>query len=172
MKTTAGARAVAILLIAVGCATSPSDDLAANKALVREFTEAANGADWQRLERIVAEDFARHSAATAGPPVTSRDEFIQLQKVFLDSFPDQHVRLVQLVAERDLVAALATYSGTQMGPMGDFPATGKTVQAPILAVFRIESGRIAELWVEWDNVAMLAQLGLFPSRPSSQVIKE
>ena len=46
--------------------------------------------------------------------------------------------------------------------MGDFPATGNAVQAPFLAMFRIESGRIAELWVEWDNVAMLSQLGLFP----------
>lgn len=153
---------VTLLVIGVGCATSPSGELDANKDLVREFTEATNAADWDGLAEIVADDFSRHSAATTGPPVSSRDEFIQLQKVFLGSFPDQHVRLEQLVAEGDLVAALATYSGTQTGPMGDFPATGRTVQAPFLAMFRIESGRIAELWLEWDNVAMLTQLGLFP----------
>ena len=34
-----------------------------------------------------------------------------------------------------------------------------------VAMFRIDSGRIAELWVEWDNVAMLSQLGLFPPSP-------
>jgi predicted ester cyclase len=49
--------------------------------------------------------------------------------------------------------------------MGAFPATGKRVQAPFLAMFRMESGQIAELWVEWDNVAMLTQLGLFPPSP-------
>jgi steroid delta-isomerase-like uncharacterized protein len=165
MRTRAIVPALSVLVMAVGCATSPSGELNFNKDLVRAFTEAGNAADWNGLAEIVAEDFTRHSAATAGPPVTSRDEFIELQKVFLSSFPDQHVKLEQLVAEGNLVAALATYSGTQTGPMGDFLATGKAVQAPFLAMFRIESGRIAELWVEWDNVAMLSQLGLFPPSP-------
>ncbi len=73
--------------------------------------------------------------------------------------------LDQLVAEGDLVAVRATYSGTQEGPLGELPATGRTVRAPFLGLFRIESGRIAELWVEWDNLAMLTQLGLFPPPP-------
>ncbi len=42
------------------------------------------------------------------------------------------------------------------------PATGKPVALKFLSIFRIEDGRIAELWVEYDNVAMLTQLGLFP----------
>ncbi len=162
MGTRAIVTAIALLVMAIGCTMSLNGDLNANKNLVRKFTEAANAADWDELAEIVADDFTRHSAATAGPPVTSRDEFIQLQKTFLISFPDQHVRLEKLVAEGDLVAALAIYSGTQTGPLGEFPATGRNVQAPFLAIFRIESGRIAELWLEWDNITMLSQLGLFP----------
>jgi ketosteroid isomerase-like protein len=51
--------------------------LEANKELVRQFTEAVNAADWEALAAVVSEDFTRHSAATAGPPVTSREAFIQ-----------------------------------------------------------------------------------------------
>lgn len=153
---------MALLLVTVGCAPSQTAQLEANKDLVRQFTEATNAADWDALSEIVAEDFTRHSAATAGPEVTSRDEFIELQKSFLVSSPDQRVTMQQLIAEGDRVAGLATYSGTQTGPIGDMPATGNTVEIPFLGMFRIESGRIAELWVEWDNVAMLTQLGLFP----------
>ncbi len=133
-----------------------------NKALVRRFNAATNEQRWNALAELVADDFTRHSAATAGPPVTSRQQFIALQKSFLESFPDQWVTLEDLVAEGDRVAVRATYTGTQSGPMGEFPATGKRVSAPFLGIFRIESGRIAELWVEWDNLAILTQLGLFP----------
>ena len=30
------------------------------------------------------------------------------------------------------------------------------------ALFRIADGRIAELWVTWDNMSALGQLGHFP----------
>ncbi len=162
MQTRAIAAAVTVVTLVFGCGASPKAQLEANKALARDFTEFTNAADWDALAGIVAADFTRHSAATAGPPVTSRDQFIELQKGFLESFPDQRVTLRQLVAEGDRVAVLATYAGTQTGPLGDLPATGESVEAPFLAIFRIESGRIAELWVEWDNLAMLTQLGLFP----------
>lgn len=85
------------------------------------------------------------------------------------SCPDQRVTIQQLVAEGDRVAGLATYSGTHTGPMGDSPATGERVEIPFLSILRIESVMIAELWVEWDNVALLTQLGLFPPLPDGGV---
>lgn len=161
--------AVTPLIVSLGCAVPPSGELEANKELVQQFNEATNAADWDALAGIVAEDFTRHSAASGEPQVTSRDAFIELQKGFLDSFPDQRVTLHRLVAEGDFVAVQATYSGTQTGPMAGLPATGNTVESPFLGIFRIQSGEIAELWVEWDNLAMLAQLGLFPPPPAASV---
>ena len=161
---------LASLLVAAvfGCTPSPTAQLEANKDLVRQFAEVTNAADWEALAAMVTEDLTRHSTATAGPPVTSREEFIQLQKSFQASFPDQRITVQQLVAEGDRVAILGTYSGTNTGPMGDIPATGKTVESPFLGIFRIESGLIAELWVEWDNLAMLTQLGLYPPPPPGE----
>jgi len=149
-----------------GCSPTLTADLEANKELIRRFGEVTNAGDWDALTPIMTEDFARYSVATAGPPVTSRAEFIELQKSFLVSFPDQRVTLRDMVAEGDRVAVLATYNATNTGPMGDIPATGKAVEVPFLAIFRIESGKIAELWAEWDNVAMLSQMGLFPPPPA------
>ncbi len=152
----------ALLALVSGCGTSPDARVQTDKNLVRRFTDLTNAADWDGLAEVMAENFTRHSAATPGPSVTSREQFVALQKGFLRTFPDQRVTIQQLVAEGNRVALLATYSGTQTGPLAEYPATGKRVEAPFLGIFRIESGRIAELWVEWDNLAMLTQLGLFP----------
>ncbi len=62
----------------------------------------------------------------------------------------------------DCVAGYFTYSGTQEGAMGPFPATGKKADLKYLGILRIEDGKIAEMWVEWDNLAMLTQLSHFP----------
>jgi len=160
---------MATFVLLAGCTPNPDDELAKNKEVVKQFIEVSNDASWDRLAAVVAADFKRHSAATAGEPVTSLEEFIALQQGFLTTFPDQHVRLDHMIAEGDHVAIRATYTGTQSGPMGAFPASGNKVDGPFIAFFRIESGKIAELWVEWDNVDMLTQLGLFPPpAPSSE----
>lgn len=153
------------LIIAIpiaACGPNQSDQLKANKDLVQRFTTALNNADWNALDELVTEDFQRHCQATHDVQVKSRDEFKNLQKSFLVSMPDQKVTNEMILAEGDKVAAYSTYSGTHTGPMGDIPATGKSVDLKCMGIFRIEKGKIAELWVEWDNISMLTQLGLFP----------
>ena len=145
-----------------GCTPNPDNELAKNKEVVLQFIEISNQANWDQLEDVMAADIKRHSAATAGEPVRSLEEFIALQQGFMSTFPDQHVRLDHMIAEDDYVAIRASFIGTQTGPMGEFPATGNKVDGPFIAFFRIEAGKIAELWVEWDNVDMLTQLGIFP----------
>ncbi len=151
--------------VALACAPRPSEKLTANKDLVRRFTAVLNAGDFDALDGLLTEDFSRHSQATPDVEVRSREDFKKLQKKFAAISPDQHIEIEMLVAEADKVAALATYTGTQTGPMGSFPATGKKYTMTFLSIFRIEGDRIAELWVEWDNMAILKQLGLLPPPP-------
>jgi steroid delta-isomerase-like uncharacterized protein len=157
---------LAVATLVLACGPCPSERLDANKDLVRRLTASVNAGDWGALDDLLTDDFCRHSQATADVQVRSRTEFKQLQESFAATMPDQHVTIEMLVAEADKVAAYATYTGTQTGPMGPFPATGKKVDSRFLSIFRIEDGRIAELWVEYDNLAMLTQLGLFPPPPA------
>lgn len=153
---------IALLVVVLYGCDNTSDRLEANKNLIRRFTEATNAADWNAFDELLTQDFKRHCQATPNVQVNSREEFKRLQESFLASMPDQKITVEMLIAEGDKVAGYATYSGTLTGPMGEFPATGKSVESKFLSIFRIEEGRIAELWVEWDNLAMLTQLGLFP----------
>ncbi len=146
----------------VACGPSTSKQIESNKNLIHRFTASTNAADWDAFDELLTEDFSRHCQATPNVQVSSREEFKKLQESFLVSMPDQQITIEMIIAEGDKVAVYATYSGTLTGPMGEFPPTGKSVDSKFISIFRIEEGRIAELWVEWDNLAMLTQLGLFP----------
>lgn len=159
--------AFALATLVAGCGAPATTQLEANKELVRRFGEAVNAADWDALDELMTEDFRRHSQATTEMQVNSLADFKQLQQMYLASMPDQRVTMEMMIAEGDKVAVYATYAGTNTGPLGDVPATGRAAAVKFLAMFRIEEGKIAELWVEWDNMAMLTQLGLFP--PPTQV---
>jgi len=130
-----------------------------NKLLVRAFVEAINAQDWPRVLATLSSDFSRHSTAAGGPGVRSAQELVAFLQAEFATFPDATEVLLDLVAEGDKVAARHHFRGTQLGPMGPFPPSGKVLNATYLAIYRVENQRIAKAWAEWDNLAGLKQLG-------------
>jgi steroid delta-isomerase-like uncharacterized protein len=136
-----------------------------NKAVVRAFVEAVNGQDWDRLDDLVAAEFVRHSHAAGPPPIHSRQELKAFLRAEFEAFPDWQENLEDLLAEGGKVAARHRCRGTQRGPLGPYPPSGKILNADYLAIYRIEGGRIVEAWAAWDNLSGLTQLG--HHRPSA-----
>ncbi len=134
----------------------------ANKQVVRSFADAGNRNDLEAFDTLLAPDFVRHCQATPEVTVTTCEDFKQFYRDTARTFPDQQMILDMLVAEGDRVAFWGRFTGTQEGQMGPFPPTGRRLVSEIGGMFRIEDGRIAELWVTWDNLSGLVQLGLFP----------
>ncbi len=133
-----------------------------NKEIAAQMINAINDRNYDMLDEVIALDLVRHCQATPNLNIRSLDEFKEFLKVDLKTFPDSHITTEMLIAEGDLVAGYFTYSGTQEGAMGPFPPTNKKAELKYLGILRIEDGKIAEMWVEWDNLAMLTQLGHFP----------
>jgi predicted ester cyclase len=56
-------------------------------------------------------------------------------------------------------------SGTHVGEFVGIPATGVDATWTIIAIWRIECGKIAEQWSEADGLAFFAQVGLLKWPP-------
>jgi len=130
-----------------------------NKALVLNFIHCVNVRDWEGLRRLLAPHFVRHSQSAGDPEVRSADELVSFLKNECITFPDAQETVLDLVAEGQKVAARSRFFGTQLGRLGSYPPSGKVLSATTLAIYRLEEGRIAEVWVEWDNLSGLRQLG-------------
>lgn len=125
--------------------------------LVLDFVDAVNQKDWRKIRGLVSPSFLRHSRA--GGDICGVDALLSFLEREFHSFPDAHEVCKQHFSKGDMVAVIMEFSGTQAGPLGEFPPTGIFVSAPYIAVYRVENGVIAESWAEWDNLSTLQTLG-------------
>lgn len=155
---------VSLCAFVLSCGPGSAERIENNKKTVRALVEAVNSRDNDRLDQIFIEGFTRHSEATPDVSITNRDQMKQFLRDDLKVFPDSKVTIARLIGENDFVAGEFRYEGTQKGKMGPFPASGKSAAVRYLAMMRMEQGKIAEMWVEWDNLSILSQLGHFPPK--------
>ncbi len=133
-----------------------------NKALLQRFVEALNQHQLDTLDDLVAPDFVRHCPATPGVDIRNLAAFKKFLETDQAGVPNGCYTVRFAVAEGDYVAVYCNYSGTQTGQWGPIPPTGKHVEFDFSGVVRFCSGRMAELWITWDNLGVLVQLGLAP----------
>jgi predicted ester cyclase len=142
-----------------GCVPTPDGRLEANKEIVRRFTKAQNNGDIELLNELLAADLVRHCQATPDADIRSREDFVLFYEASNSVFSNARLTIDIMVAEGDRVATYGTFTGRQDGRMGLFPPTGANVESKFMSILRLEDGKIAEIWIEWDNLAILTQLG-------------
>jgi steroid delta-isomerase-like uncharacterized protein len=130
-----------------------------NKALARRMVDAWNQGDLDALDELIAPDYVFHDPAdptTASGPAGAK----QMVSAFRTAFPDLRLTIAAEIAEGDKVVQRLTATGTHRGPLLGIPATGKQVTMSSIEVMRIERGKIAEHWDEFDMLGVLQQLGV------------
>ena len=153
------------LVVVMGCVCEPCDEGKKNKELVAEAFAVIEAGDLDKLDQFIAADYVRHCQATPDAQVTSLEGLKEFLLADRETVSDPKMVIHRMVAEDDLVAFWATYSGIQDGPMGPFPATGIRMELDFAGMHRIADDKIVETWVIWDNLTGLTQLGLFPPQP-------
>lgn len=138
-------------------------DPAGIRDLIQRLEDAMNSRQLDQLDAVVADDFVRHCQATPDFDVRSRDDFKDFLRQNTAAFPDNVQTFVQVVVEGDRAGIWTTYEGTQSGPFGPFPASDRKVSFDFGGIFRVQDGKLAELWVTWDNMMILGQLGHLPA---------
>lgn len=103
------------------------------KALGRRVYDAINAQDLAALEELFDRDVVRHAAGEVGLERAK----VAMTKAF-EAFPDTRFEVEDVFAETDRVALRVT---VHRGPRVD----GE--QLPIIMeIFRVENGRVAEIW--------------------------
>jgi predicted ester cyclase len=129
----------------------------ANKAVVRRYWyELWNEKRGEIIDEIAVDPVSFHFPGGQAHQPPSLKKWFQTALV---AFPDVHFTLNLEVAEGDLVAVHWSYVATNTGPFLGRPATGKRVTDTGIDIFRVENGKISEMWVVQDSLGLMQQLG-------------
>jgi steroid delta-isomerase-like uncharacterized protein len=155
----------ALALLAACSESSRIEDIEQrNMAVVRKAHADLAAGDFEAFKEAIAPNYVRHCQAM--PPefqeLRGTKEFFAFLEDFVEAVPNYTDTLSNMIAQGDRVAYVSTMTGTQTGPMGELPASGKSFTLVNIIIQRLEDGKVAETWVSWDNVAFLSQLGFMP----------
>jgi predicted ester cyclase/uncharacterized protein YndB with AHSA1/START domain len=84
----------------------------------------------------------------------------------LTAFPDFHFTVLDQLVDEDRVVIRYRGQGTHAAEFLGMPATGRSIDYTGLLLARVDSGRIAELWAQPDQLGLLKQLGAAPYNSS------
>ncbi|MFD1512046.1 ester cyclase [Halomarina rubra] len=122
---------------------------------VRSYLNAFNDRDYDRLSELLAADVIEHGIHDElhGP-----DEITGFLDAHFEAFPDYSGETDAMVAADDTVTVRYTVRGTHTGEFEDIEPTGRTAEWTGMAMYRVEDGKIAEVWLEENRLGLLEQL--------------
>jgi len=112
--------------------------------------------------KVVVERFLSEVLNEANPEsavdLIANETFLRHNDRFRVAFPDARVTTNRVLEEGNLVAVHLTGRGTHLGIFQGCPPTGCEWTATCTAIYRVDAGRIADAWMNWDWLAVMEQL--------------
>lgn len=137
------------------CPATSEDE---NVAIVAGWhEEVINNRNPSHLGDILAPE-VKHHAAGGYPRLLDADGIASMMDDFLVAFPDLRYTFDLVIAKDAYVVHRYTATGTQEGDLGAIPASGRQATWTGVNIFRVECGRIAEVWSEVDAISRNRQL--------------
>ena len=142
------------------------------KRVLEEAIELWNAGDREGWAALYDEDVVWE--APGGARIFGlADLKVKYFDALLEAAPDRASLDVSLFAEGEFVAEqgrhVGTHTGTWRAPDGvEIPATGKRLDFPFCAIFRVENEKISSIRLYYDPVEVLTQLGLIPAPAAAE----
>ena len=130
----------------------------------RWFEDLFTRGDLSAVDELVAADFVAYGAGGDGRTIETRGPgaFREWLRWYLAAFTDREWTVHEVISEGEKV--VARYSGwsTYRGGLLDIPPTNRRVRETGILIYRIEGGKVKELWSEMSDLQVVMQIGAFP----------
>ncbi|MCK5068286.1 MAG: ester cyclase [Bacteroidales bacterium] len=155
---------IAFSFLAGACCQDKIDNEKERIAMADKYVKAWNEGNLSLFDEVLSTECVRHH-------VDFSEDLIGIEaiKEYVTSiwtgFPDFNVTVDELIIAEDHTIARWTVTGTNTGPSGDSPPTGKKVKYSGVEVARVVDGKTIETWIYTNRAALLTQLGYIITPP-------
>ena len=134
------------------------------KIIMDKYMRTINEADLDLVDEIIAPGFELHSPFFPEPL-----KGIENYKAFVtnsaETFSDFNATIEEVIVKGDKVWGRFSMEGTNTGPLGPFPATGKKFHISGLAISHVVNGKIVRDETFWNVLEFYQQLGFTLTPP-------
>lgn len=127
-----------------------------NEELFRRTVESLNERDFDGFAETHTGDVVLHDHDET---LRGVEAAVQQEQDLFDAFPNMEYTLEDVLVEGDMLAGRWRVTGTHKGEFHGIPPTGEEVDIPASGICRVEDGKIAEVWLIYDRLGLLQQLG-------------
>ncbi len=131
-----------------------------NKAIISHFYEEVDKGNMDVADEILTTTCVFHFPG--GVDVRGPEGYKEYEAPIFAAFPDLKHVFEDMIAEQDKVVVRFTVPVTHKGEFMGIAPTGKKVVVTVIAIFHIVNGKFVEVWVEYDALGLLQQLGAVP----------
>lgn len=126
----------------------------------RWFDEVWNNKSEKAIDEMCAENVIANGLTDAeGNTVRGIDSYKNLFRAFISAYPDIKISVEDVIGEGDKIVARCRVSATHTGDGLGIAPTDQSVEFTGMTIVRIEDGKIAEAWNEFDFMKMYSQIG-------------
>lgn len=133
-------------------------------AVIRAFYEQClNEYNSELLHELVTPTIALHSSAGDNVGLDAIRRTVDNVHAM---FPKHHFVVEDIVVNGDKAAARWTMTAVNTAPIAGVPPTGRLITNNAIVFYRFEDGKIAELWLQMDQIGVFRQIGVqLPAGP-------
>jgi steroid delta-isomerase-like uncharacterized protein len=134
-----------------------------NKQVALNVIKALNARDLSLWSQHLAEDYIAEHPGVSVP--LNKTKSVGYYQRFVTAFPDIHFEVLRVLAEGDYVLIQWRANGTHAERLATMtgetiPPTRRSMTVSGAALAEVRDGKIVREWSYWDQLSLLAQLGI------------
>lgn len=129
--------------------------------VVRQFVERVrSGLEPEAACELMAPVVKAHQVVSGKPSMVERSPANYAEHIgeFLDAYGQYQLQIEEFMSAESKVYVRWRQVGRHMGTILGYAPTGRELVTVGSAVYRVESGRIVEYWIQQENAGLEAQL--------------